>query len=418
MEYVEGEPLSQVLSERGSLSPEETVSLLAPVLQALAYLHSKGIIHRDIKPSNIMVSPTHGARLIDFGIAKALAEDLKLTQTGTQVGTVLYMAPEQIVGRPVSTQTDLYAMGLVLYECFFGRYPWEWEGLTLFQIHEKLLKEPPPIPEWAPKAWNSFFEKALAKEPGDRFSSAEEMLEALREIASSPQLSSAAKATPIASLASQSSSKESRVGLDPSPRSATSTQTPPPSLSPKKKRFRVGFFLLLLLVGVVGALLAYQMQKEEISFFQDEGEPKSEDYSPQIREALERELTIYAQNRSSPTYQLQWLELPTSSYALTDSVLVPFRLMFQIEKEESEKTEVPCYLSGIPIGKPRGKQIVHTYYSVKYRCTQQSHATVYYRYWPTSGELDLWKVTLPPSDGVSCEELSREKLYEETGPCE
>jgi serine/threonine protein kinase len=102
MEYVQGTPLDEVIATRGALSPEEGYLILSPIWEALHYLHSQKIIHRDIKPSNIMVLPEGGAKLIDFGIAKALDSDYKLTQTGMQVGTVLYMAPEQIQGNPVS----------------------------------------------------------------------------------------------------------------------------------------------------------------------------------------------------------------------------------------------------------------------------------------------------------------------------
>ncbi len=175
MEYVQGTPLDKVIATRGSLSPEECYQILGPVWEALYYLHRLRIVHRDIKPSNIMVLPEGGAKLIDFGIAKTLDSDYKLTQTGMQVGTVLYMAPEQIQGMPVSPATDLYAMGLVVYESLFGHFPWDWQGKTQFQLYQMLLTEPPSIPGWTPEAWTTFFAKALAKNPADRFASAYEM---------------------------------------------------------------------------------------------------------------------------------------------------------------------------------------------------------------------------------------------------
>jgi len=175
MEYVQGTPLDKVIANRGSLSPEECYQIMGPIWDALYYLHSLKIIHRDIKPSNIMVLPEGGAKLIDFGIAKALDSDYKLTQTGMQVGTVLYMAPEQIQGVPVSPATDLYALGLVAYESLFGRFPWDWQGKTQFQLYQTLLTEAPPMPGWAPDTWKAFFDKALAKNPADRYASAYEM---------------------------------------------------------------------------------------------------------------------------------------------------------------------------------------------------------------------------------------------------
>lgn len=187
MEYVQGEPLDALLERIGKpLAWEWIWRKMTPILGALAYVHSQDIIHRDLKPSNIMVIPKAGAKLLDFGIAKAMDGDLRLTQTGSQVGTVLYMAPEQIRGEPVSPRTDLYAMGLILYQCAFGRYPWKYEGKTQFELYQTLLTEPPPIPKWATSAERRFFERALAKDPTDRFASAEEMLEALRQVATAP----------------------------------------------------------------------------------------------------------------------------------------------------------------------------------------------------------------------------------------
>lgn len=189
MEYVEGEPLNALLERVGKpLAWEWILRKMAPILQALAYVHSQGIIHRDLKPSNIMIIPKGGAKLLDFGIAKAMDMDLKLTQTGTQVGTALYMAPEQIRGEPVSRRTDLYAMGLILYECAFGRYPWHYEGKTQFEIYQMLLTEPPPFPKWASREERRFFERALAKAPSDRFASAQGMLEALKALIISPAI--------------------------------------------------------------------------------------------------------------------------------------------------------------------------------------------------------------------------------------
>ncbi|MCX7763921.1 MAG: serine/threonine protein kinase [Bacteroidia bacterium] len=186
MEYVEGESLESFL-KRSDSPPglSWAYHTLKPIFQALAFAHSRDIVHRDIKPSNIMLSPT-GAKLLDFGIAKALDADYKLTQTGTQVGTVLYMAPELIQGQKATPATDLYSLGIVLYECAFGRYPWDWEEKTLFQIYQTILSDPPPIPAHESAVVKAFFAKALAKAPTARYRSAQEMLEALAEVVQIP----------------------------------------------------------------------------------------------------------------------------------------------------------------------------------------------------------------------------------------
>ncbi|MEN3041604.1 MAG: serine/threonine-protein kinase [Bacteroidia bacterium] len=191
MEYVQGTSLEEILSSRPAapLGIDWVIDNLSTIFDALDYIHSKGIVHRDIKPSNIMILPGGGAKLIDFGIAKAMDAEYKLTQTGTHLGTALYMAPEQITGAAVSPQTDIYALGLILYQCIFGRYPWPWEGKTLFQIYQTILTEKPYIPEEAPESLRLFFEQALAKDPEERYRQAGSMrfaLAATRLLLASP----------------------------------------------------------------------------------------------------------------------------------------------------------------------------------------------------------------------------------------
>ncbi len=187
MEYLEGQPLDTYIERKGTLSPEETYTVLAPVLDALAYMHALGVIHRDLKPSNIMVLSDGRGKLLDFGIAKTLDSQYTLTRAGFKVGTVLYMAPEQIQGGEVSPLTDLYAMGLVIYQCLFGRYPWDYEGKTEFQLYETLLKAPLPVPAWAPQPWKAFIQKALARPPEERFPSAKAMKAALQSLSQPPK---------------------------------------------------------------------------------------------------------------------------------------------------------------------------------------------------------------------------------------
>ena len=257
MEYVQGTPLDKVIATRGSLSPEECYQILQPVWEALYYLHRLRIVHRDIKPSNIMVLPEGGAKLIDFGIAKTLDSDYKLTQTGMQVGTVLYMAPEQIQGAPVSPQTDLYAMGLVAYECLFGHFPWDWQGKTQFQLYQMLLTEAPPIPQWAPPAWRDFFDAALAKEPNDRYASAEAMAEAFvthilgAEEAEEPLVPEPISQPSVEPHVEASITPSSPASLSPAPAEAISPAPPA-----RKTSSPVLLVLLFLAVGV-GALVAY-----------------------------------------------------------------------------------------------------------------------------------------------------------------
>ena len=262
MEYVEGEPLDALLERiRKPLAWEWILRKMTPILQALAYVHSQGVIHRDLKPSNIMIIPKGGAKLLDFGIAKAMDVDLKLTQTGTQVGTALYMAPEQIRGEPVSPRADLYAMGLILYQCAFGRYPWAYEGKTQFEIYQMLLTEPPPIPEWATPAERRFFERALAKRPGERFRSAEEMLEALKEVVQPAKLEPSSSQSAPQPRPEQVSPSTTPPLSEPAPEKPTSNSPQPEKLehnqSTNKKSEKVGISTIITqVVLMIKAIIA------------------------------------------------------------------------------------------------------------------------------------------------------------------
>jgi len=192
MELLVGEPLSQRLA-RGPMTPAEVVSLGAGMLAALSALHAAGIVHRDLKPSNVYLTG-HGARLLDFGLARALpgeiARALGADSSGDRtnpdllIGSPRYMAPEQILGREVDARTDVFAAGAVLYEALAGRPAFA--GTTLVEVLTATLHDAPPPLEDAAASFEAVVRRALAKDPADRFSSAEEMGEALREAASPP----------------------------------------------------------------------------------------------------------------------------------------------------------------------------------------------------------------------------------------
>ncbi|HLL04718.1 MAG TPA: serine/threonine-protein kinase [Myxococcaceae bacterium] len=153
------------------------------VCQGLAYIHGHGLVHRDLKPSNIMVDEDRQVRLMDFGLAKHLADDAGLTADGRMVGTFRFMSPEQILGEPLDARADLYSLGVILYELMTGRPPFD--ASTPGALWQQVLEaEPPPIlalnlkgdPQLARVA-----HRLLRKEPDDRFQTAEEVYEALAE---------------------------------------------------------------------------------------------------------------------------------------------------------------------------------------------------------------------------------------------
>jgi serine/threonine protein kinase len=178
MELLEGESV-QARLKRGALLQEEALAVARQALSALAGAHSLGIIHRDIKPGNIFLCRGGTVKVMDFGIARAL-DEARLTQTGTQMGTAEYMSPEQVEGQAADARSDLYAMGIVLYEMLTGEAPFA-AATPLSVMHQHVTRPAPPLPEWVSPGLRTVVARALAKEPADRYPSAETMTQALEQ---------------------------------------------------------------------------------------------------------------------------------------------------------------------------------------------------------------------------------------------
>jgi len=183
MEFVEGSTLAEKATE-GPTPVNKLVDYISQVLSALGYAHQNGVVHRDIKPSNIMITPQGRVKLMDFGIAKSSAEPL-LTRPGTTIGSMLYMSPEQVRGTPVDARSDLYSVGMVLYELATGRVPFQAE--STYAVLEAQLNTPPKPPveinPSLPKALNDVILTALEKDPANRFQSAAAFRKALESVA-------------------------------------------------------------------------------------------------------------------------------------------------------------------------------------------------------------------------------------------
>ncbi|MBN1137623.1 MAG: protein kinase [Anaerolineae bacterium] len=179
MEYLEGGSLLDRLA-RGPLSPEEALQIVEQVGGALDFAHSRGLIHRDIKPGNILFSADGRPKVTDFGIARA-GDTSRLTRSGTLLGTPEYMSPEQAQGRPVDHRSDLYALGVILYEMLTGRVPFQAD--TPHAIVYALIHQPPLPPRQLRPDLSSAMEavllKALAKQPNERFQTGADMTAAL-----------------------------------------------------------------------------------------------------------------------------------------------------------------------------------------------------------------------------------------------
>ncbi len=186
LEYVPGETLRAVLDrleEKGErIPPAEAVDLLSQVSDAVDYAHKRGMVHRDLKPANIILRPTGEPVLTDFGLARLMGSTRR-TRTGMVLGTVFYMAPEQVLGEHVDHRADIYALGVILFEMLTGRLPFEGESLTEVMQHH--LHSPVPDPREIvpslPPAFTEVVRRAMAKKPEDRFQSAAEFKEALEK---------------------------------------------------------------------------------------------------------------------------------------------------------------------------------------------------------------------------------------------
>jgi serine/threonine protein kinase len=176
MRFVDGHDLGRLISARGALPAENAASLIAQVADGLDAVHAAGLVHRDVKPANVLVGePGPGddgptAYLTDFGLAKIAASTSGLTATGEVIGTVDYMAPEQIEGRRVDARTDVYALGCVLFHAVSGEVPFpERESSSKMWAH---LNESPPAVSASGHPLDRVIRRAMAKEPGDRYPSA------------------------------------------------------------------------------------------------------------------------------------------------------------------------------------------------------------------------------------------------------
>ncbi len=186
MEYVQGTSLYDFIhKENGPLSEEQIQKYFTQILEGFHYAHEQGIIHRDVKPSNILITPDHKVKILDFGIAKVLSADLQLTKTGTRLGTVLYMSPEQVLAKPIDRRSDIYSLGVVLFEAVTGKLPYPTENITEYQIYQSIVKDTlppvsslrPDVPEYLAKA----VAKATDKKPENRFKDCLEFKKTLEE---------------------------------------------------------------------------------------------------------------------------------------------------------------------------------------------------------------------------------------------
>src|SRR5450759_1438452 len=196
MEYVEGTTLAERL-EHGPIPAAEAMNYIDQALSALSYAHQKHVIHRDIKPSNMMLTPQGVVKLMDFGIARA-GDERSLTMTGTTLGSLGYMSPEQVKGEATDARSDLYSVGVSLYEMVTGQRPFQaTSDYSVMAAHVKETPKPPvELQAGLPAALNEIRRMAIAKDPAQRFQTAEAFRNALSSVRIAPSASQAAVPSP------------------------------------------------------------------------------------------------------------------------------------------------------------------------------------------------------------------------------
>jgi serine/threonine protein kinase len=251
MEYVEGEDVKQLVRDRGGLlPPDEAFELSVQVARGLQAIHDVGIVHRDLKTSNIMRDKRGLVRLMDFGIAKVTGGDRSsgagLTTTGQIMGTPEYMSPEQCLGDTIDHRSDIYALGVVVYEMFTGVVPFRGDTpvATLFKHIQDPVPFEGPVAGHIPLPAVPVLRKALAKDRADRFENAGEMADALAAAARKAAASAPEDSLPTAGMSSV-------------PAGGVDTSTPTPTPSERRRGTRLDIFVNFVLrrVGTLGTVL-------------------------------------------------------------------------------------------------------------------------------------------------------------------
>ena len=248
MEYVEGETLKELVRRLGRLSGNQAAHITLQLLAAVALAHRNGIVHRDIKPQNVMLDREGRVKVTDFGIARA--GDSGMTEAGSVLGTAQYLAPEQARGLPVDARSDLYAVGIVLYEMLTGTVPFKGDSavtVALKHVNE-VAPEPASVVPGLPYALNQIVLKAIAKDPAARYQTAEEFARDLR---------SAQEGGPVAAAAFDAAAERTTVMAGP-PTSATSVLPAPAApdevtADRRRRKSRRPVVLVILLLLVIAA---------------------------------------------------------------------------------------------------------------------------------------------------------------------
>jgi len=211
MELIKGQDLNALIRTNGPLDPEKTTYIFSQILDAFQYAHNLGIIHRDIKPSNIFITHENQVKILDFGIAKMIGSSDDFTQTGAQIGTPVYMSPEQVTAdKTIDHRSDIYSLGVTLFFTLNGKPPYDNTTQSNFEIYNKIVYEPIPSLRQYP-ALDQVIVKAVKKDREQRYQSAEEFKNALLG-AKTPSLTPQGKSAPDKTIVDNRASAHDATG--------------------------------------------------------------------------------------------------------------------------------------------------------------------------------------------------------------
>ena len=311
MEYVNGMTLREYLNERGGkLTSRETVHFISQILKALDHAHCNGVVHRDLKPQNIMLLDNGQLRMMDFGIARISRAENQLL-AGKAMGSVHYISPEQARGEVTGPQSDIYSVGVMMYEMLSGRLPFDADDAVKVAL-KQITDTPRPLAEIAPgtpRALVEITEKAMAKLPANRYASAREMLEALDRYVKDPDVVFAYKyiteEAPAKVIKQTMTQKKD-------PRTGAAAQRPQKNVKKKKKR---SVFIPVLLgitvaFSVACAALCVMILHDSSNFISDQkADIVLEDYVGMTRAEAEASTQV-----GTGQIKIDWVEEYSSTY--------------------------------------------------------------------------------------------------------